>query len=146
MNTLNIVRKMSNIISLIVGGTVDITAHEKLGEHKIAELCKAMGDDCGGTSVDKEFLQIFYDVVGKDLIDQMKKQDVESYLDLCRTFESTKRSLQMNKRSKVNITIPFVTLDELCKEHHKKDFSTKLSESKYNGNISLFKDRLCIDL
>jgi hypothetical protein len=45
----------------------------------------------------------------------------------------------MNKRSKVTITIPFVTLDELCKEHHKKDFSTKLSESKYNGNISLFK-------
>jgi hypothetical protein len=40
MNTLNIVRKMSNIISLIVGGTVDITAHEKLGEHKIAELEK----------------------------------------------------------------------------------------------------------
>ena len=76
----------------------------------------------------------------------MKKEDVESYLDLCRAFESTKRSLQMNKRSKVNITIPFVTLNELCKEHHKKDFSTKLSESKYNGNISLFKDRLCIDL
>jgi pyrroline-5-carboxylate reductase len=69
MNILNIVRKMSNIISLIVGGTVDITAHEKFGEHKIAELCKAMRDDCGGTSVDKEFLQIFYDVVGKDLID-----------------------------------------------------------------------------
>jgi hypothetical protein len=43
-----------------------------------------MGDDCGGTSVDKEFLQIFDDVVGKDLIDQMKKEDVESYLDLCR--------------------------------------------------------------
>lgn len=146
MNILNIVRKMSNIISLIVGGTVDITAHEKFGEHKIAELCKAMRDDCGGTSVDKEFLQIFDDVVGKDLIDQMKKEDVESYLDLCRAFESTKRSLQMNKRSKVNITIPFVTLNELCKEHHKKDFSTKLSESKYNGNISLFKDRLCIDL
>jgi hypothetical protein len=52
----------------------------------------------------------------------MKKEDVESYLDLCRAFESTKRSLQMNKRSKVNITIPFVTLNELCKEHHKKDF------------------------
>jgi hypothetical protein len=43
---------------------MDITAHEKFGEHKIAELCKAMRDDCGGTSVDKEFLQIFYDVVG----------------------------------------------------------------------------------
>ena len=69
MNILNIVGKMSNIISLIVGGTVDITALEKFGEHKIAELCKAMRDDCGGTSVDKEFLQIFYDVVGKDLID-----------------------------------------------------------------------------
>jgi hypothetical protein len=50
-------------------------------EFKIAELCKAMGDDCGGTSVDKEFLQIFDDVVGKDLIDQMKKEDVESYLE-----------------------------------------------------------------
>jgi hypothetical protein len=56
---------MSNIISLIVGGTVDITAHEKLGEHKIAELCKAMGDDCGGTSVDKEFLQIQGSLVDK---------------------------------------------------------------------------------
>lgn len=146
MNTFNIVRKISNIISLIVGGNVDITAHEKLGEHKITELCKATGDDCGGTSVDKEFLQILYDVVGKDLIDKMKKEDVESYLDLCRAFESAKRTVHLNKLPKVNITIPFVTLDGLCKTRHRKDFSTKLSESKYAGNISLFKDRLCIDL
>lgn len=128
------------------GGTVDITAHEKLGEHKIAELCKATGDDCGGTSVDKEFLQILYDVVGKDVINKMKKEDVESYLDLCRAFESTKRNLRLNNRSKVNITIPFVALNGLCQTHHRKNFATKLSESKYAGNISLFKDRLCIDL
>lgn len=109
-------------------------------------MCKATGDDCGGTSVDKEFLQILYDVVGKDVMDKMKREDVESYLDLCRAFESTKRNLLLNNRSKVNITIPFVALDGLCQTHHRKNFATKLSESKYAGNISLFKDRLCIDL
>lgn len=127
------------------GGTVDITAHEKVGENKMVELCKSTGDDCGGTAVDKEFLQIFYDIVGRNLIDQMRSEDIESYLDLQRSFETTKRNIHADKRSKINITIPYVTIDGLCKTHHRVDFSTKLSESKYADVITLFKDRLCFD-
>ncbi|XP_063441287.1 heat shock 70 kDa protein 12A-like [Mytilus trossulus] len=129
------------------GGTVDITAHEKLDEHKMVELCKATGDDCGGTSVDKEFLQIFHDIVGKDVMESLAREEVDSYLDLCRSFETTKRNKfdANNIRPKVTIIFPFVSIDKLCKRKLDKEFETLLTESKYSQKITLKNDKLIID-
>ncbi|XP_076112306.1 heat shock 70 kDa protein 12A-like isoform X1 [Mytilus galloprovincialis] len=129
------------------GGTVDITAHEKLDEHTMVELCKATGDDCGGSSVDKEFLQIFDDIVGKDVMKSLACEEVDSYLDLCRSFETTKRKLEASSiRPKVTITFPFFAIDKLCKRKRDKEFETLLSESKYSQKITLKNDKLIIDL
>ncbi|CAG2221303.1 unnamed protein product [Mytilus edulis] len=129
------------------GGTVDITAHEKLDEHTMVELCKATGDDCGGSSVDKEFLQIFDDIVGKDVMKSLACEEVDSYLDLCRSFETTKRKLEASSiRPKITIIFPFFAIDKLCKRKRDKEFETLLSESKYSQKIKLKNDKLIIDL
>jgi hypothetical protein len=46
----------SFVIFYLSGGTVDITAHHKVGEDDLQELCSASGGACGGTTVDKEYL------------------------------------------------------------------------------------------
>jgi hypothetical protein len=47
-----------------LGGTADITVHEKLEGTNLKELCKASGDACGGTSVDNAFFQTFVKILG----------------------------------------------------------------------------------
>lgn len=45
-------------IFIILGGTADITVHEKLSDGCLKELCRATGGDCGGTCVDLEYIQV----------------------------------------------------------------------------------------
>ena len=70
--------------ALFSGGTADITVHEKLSNDRLKELCRASGGDCGGTSVDNAFFQIFVKLVGAPLLNIMKKEDPSAYLDIFR--------------------------------------------------------------
>jgi hypothetical protein len=54
--------------ALFSGGTADITVHEKLSNGRLKELCRASGDDCGGTSVDNAFYRIFVKLVGAPMV------------------------------------------------------------------------------
>ena len=52
--------------SFISGGTGDITVHEQLSNGSLQELDSASGGECGGTSVDSAFYQIFVEIVEKN--------------------------------------------------------------------------------
>lgn len=52
------------IISLILGGTVDITIHEVVDHEKLKELNYASGGAWGGTCVDKAFEMFLRKIVG----------------------------------------------------------------------------------
>jgi hypothetical protein len=65
-----------------------ITVHEKLSNGSLKELCSAYGGDCGGTSVDNAFYQIFAKLVGAPLMNEMKREEPEAYLDIFREFEA----------------------------------------------------------
>jgi hypothetical protein len=47
----------------IFRGTADITVHEKIGDGKVKELCRANGSNCGGTSIDNAFIELMENVV-----------------------------------------------------------------------------------
>lgn len=67
-----------------LGGTVDITVHEKMAGGFLKEISRATGGDCGGTSVDVEFIQLLTKIFGTPLIHSMKREQPEAFLDLIR--------------------------------------------------------------
>lgn len=97
----------------ILGGTVDITVHEKNPDGTLREVVKASGNGCGGTSVDDEFIQMFVTIFGRPLMDSLKSEFPDSYLYLLRSKENVKRVYQTSQTRKVHITIPRSTLDDL---------------------------------
>ncbi|CAC5408537.1 unnamed protein product [Mytilus coruscus] len=127
------------------GGTVDITVHEKLAGGALKEISRATGGDCGGTSVDADFIQLLAKIFGAPLIHTMKREQPEAYLDLLREFETVKRTITPSKQGKVNMAIPFATLDALCKKHLKEELSTTLLASLYANSISIRGDKMRID-
>lgn len=130
---------------LHLGGTVDITVHEKLAGGGLKEISRATGGDCGGTSIDAEFIQLLAKIFGAPLIHTMKREQPEAYLDLIREFETVKRTITASREGKINMTIPYATLDSLCKKHLKEDLPSTLSLSPYANTISIRGDKMRID-
>ncbi|VDI59190.1 Hypothetical predicted protein [Mytilus galloprovincialis] len=117
------------------GGTADITLHEKLPDGQLKEICRADGNDCGGTSVDNAFFQLFVKIVGAPLMNTMKLKEPGAYLDIFRAFENVKRTIDTTTTGKVNVTFPFATFDSLCQKHLSESFDSALASSKYKGDI-----------
>ncbi|XP_071145053.1 heat shock 70 kDa protein 12A-like [Mytilus edulis] len=108
----------------------------------LKEVCQATGDACGGTSIDNEFFQLFVKIVGAPLMNSLSKNDPSAYLDLFREFEIVKRTINPNKKGKMNFTIPFVALDELCKNTFEEDLPTTVSSCSLSDKICLRGDKM----
>ena len=132
----------SFVIFYLSGGTVDITAHHKVGEDDLQELCSASSGACGGTTVDKEFLNLYEAIVGERVMETLPKDHTVSYLDLLREFETAKRNITESKRRMINFTIPLTDLNALCERFLGKDFKTAIRDSEYYDKISIIGDKM----
>lgn len=128
-----------------LGGTADITIHEKLVGDNLKEICRASGGDCGGTAVDAAFIQMLAKIVGAPLVNSLKQEEPTAYLDLLREFETVKRTVTSSKSGKINMAIPYATLDSLCKKHLGEDLYSSLISSPYALSIALRGDKMRID-
>ncbi|CAC5393202.1 unnamed protein product [Mytilus coruscus] len=57
----------------------------------LEELSRASGGACGGTTVDKEFLNLFECIVGKKVMKFVQEEHTAGYIGLMRDFETIKR-------------------------------------------------------
>ena len=126
----------------ILGGTADITVHEKASNDQLKELCRATGNDCGGTSIDARFFKLLQEIAGEKVISEFKEKNPLSYLDLVREFEVVKRTVRTENKTKVNLTIPFVAIDGKCKDFGGKSLQSAIDSSSYVDKITIFSDKL----
>lgn len=107
-------------------------------------MTKASGNGCGGTSVDDAFIQLFVRIFGRPLLNSLKSESPESYLYLLRSIENVKRTFQPTQNRKVNLTIPYATLDDLCQSNLGETIKNVLSSSSLACNIEICKDKMRI--
>lgn len=134
------------LVADLGGGTADITVHEKTCFNTIKEVCKASGNDCGGTSVDGAFFQMLVKIFGAPLLNLLKREDPSSYLDLFREFETVKRTITAAKTGKVNITMPYAALDQFCKRHLGEDLPSTVGTSPFAKQIIMRADKMRVDV
>ncbi|CAG2210703.1 unnamed protein product [Mytilus edulis] len=127
------------------GATVDVTVHDQLFGGRIKEFCRRTNGGCGGTSVDTCFIHMFENIFGKPLLNTMKREHPLVYLELLREIETVKMTIIPTKTGKINIKVPFPTLDALCKTHLQKDVISTVLESTYSRSISIRGDKMRIE-
>lgn len=84
-------------------------------------------------------------VFGSPIMKKIKEKDPSAYLDLFREFESVKRTITPAKDSKVNITIPFVSLDAQCKKVLGENLVDVVESSPYRNLITVRGDKMRVD-
>ncbi|XP_071128428.1 heat shock 70 kDa protein 12B-like [Mytilus edulis] len=130
----------------IGGGTVDIVAHKKLIHDKVEELCSASGNHCGGTSIDREFMQMIETIVGENVIKGLKKEYALDHLEFIRALEILKNCIGKREKPTINMSIPITALNDLCEKFGKGSFSAAVSQSDYKNYLEIKKNKLQVHM
>ena len=127
---------------LCIGGTADITVHEKIEGGQLRVLHQATGGACGGTYVDKEFENRLTYILGERVMKQLREEHAQAYLDIFREFEIAKRSIKSCDTDEIRMTISYVTVNELCEKIENK---TLKEAFKNVDGMKIKADKLHID-
>lgn len=76
---------------------------------------------------------------------KLQKEYTSSYMDLFREFETLKRTIKNNTSGKVNFTVPYVVLDQICKENLDEDFPKTVKASTLADKLSILGDKIRFD-
>jgi hypothetical protein len=82
------------ILADLGGGTVDVCAHEIIGDGKLRELYRASGGDYGGNKVDLEFYKFMIKLVGGPVWTLFEENHMLLYLDFLKEFETKKKAFK----------------------------------------------------
>ncbi|WAQ99137.1 HS12A-like protein [Mya arenaria] len=115
------------------GGTVDVTVHEVKPDGTLKELHKASGGAWGGTKVDQAYMELYENLLGKDVMEEFKHKSKFDFLDMHRDFEIKKRNLNIESEN-INIRLSAALAD------HTKEMTNKTVAK--NVEIKGFSDRI----
>ena len=128
---------MQFLFLFVVGGTTDITVHEKQTDGTLKELTKASGDGVGGVSVDEALMEEIQNALHKNVLSTLQTEKPNNnvltilqtekpivYLDMYNDVEKTKRTITTSTSRTVPFRINYTVLDKLFKTH----FGGSLSE------------------
>lgn len=114
-----------------VGGTFDVTVHEKIEGGKLREIHQATGGPWGGTAVDTAFEHRLTEILGEKVMKKLREIRTETYLDIFgRDFEIAKRGLKSTGGDTIRMNISYVVLDELCQEIEKRSLLDMFKDVK----------------
>lgn len=96
--------------------------------------------------MDDRFFQFLVSIFGCPLLMDLKKEQTGAYLDLFREFEIVKQTITTTKEGKVNIIVPYVAINKLCKKHYPgEELPDIVASSSKKDWIGMTEDKLRID-
>ena len=125
----------------ISGGTIDITIHEVTSTGGLKEVHAASGGGWGGILVDEAFRDVLTDIVGKERYRKFMEQETDDWIDLWRTFEVKKKTIDPTTTAKTNMKIP-LSLIEFYKTETRQDLRDRIAETKYASQMKLSGDKI----
>ena len=91
---------------MLLGGTIDITAHEVLDYGTVREIIKSNGGHSGGTNVDREYLDFIKCLLDESVTKSMEQNEHQVFYEVCRDIENSKRTVKPLPDMQFNARIP----------------------------------------
>ena len=130
---------------MLLGGTIDITAHEVSNDGTVREIIKSNGGNWGGTSVDREYTDFIKCLVTESVTQSIEKKEPHVFFEVCREFETAKRTIKPQSDMKFNVRIPSQLGEAYAKLKQGEDLKSKrfvLTKGQRNVSLSFIGDKL----
>ena len=96
----------SSFCFLILGGTLDVTAHERQDDGTIKEIHKVTGGPYGGSKVNHQFEGLLNELFGDEELFEYRKVFPADWLKLKNDFEEKKRNNRALQGKETKILLP----------------------------------------
>ena len=96
----------SSFCCLILGGTLDVTAHERQDDGTIKEIHKVTGGPYGGSKVNHQFEGLLNELFGDEELYEYRKVFPADWLKLKNDFEEKKRNNRALQGKETKILLP----------------------------------------
>lgn len=106
------------------------------------EVYKASSEECGGTALNSNVLGVLEEIIGNKAFSEFKKNYEETYKDLLGEIEVFKRNINPESDRAIHITIPYVSLHEICIKMCNTHINDLFAESLWRNHISIIRDKL----
>ena len=122
---------------------MDTTVREVLQDRTLRELTKASGGAWGGAKVNLEFFDFIQNIVGKDVMQTLRKEHHSESLDFDKEIEQKKRCLETDNQKRLVIKLPAIILEKF-EELNGVKLSEHIKRSKWGNSMDLKNDKLRI--
>jgi len=120
----------------VIGGTVDVSVHEKNPDGTLKELHRPSGGPWGGTTVDNHYIAWMTKLFGRNAIKELTADFMADYLYMLREFENKKRTVTLDLNQTITLRIPSA-LNEKC-----KNIESQLARLKLEKDVNVLKDKI----
>jgi len=127
--------------SMLAGGTVDVSVHEKNLDGSLKELHAASGGPWGGTCVDKCYIDWLTQMFGKEAIERLKRESMGDYVDMLRDFENKKRNISPDTTGLITLRV-CVALKEYHDESDEENIVSKIARMNLKEEVKFQRDKL----
>lgn len=128
---------------LLLGGTADITVHQKCEDNTLEEVLPASGGPWGGKAVDDQFIKFLSELVEEKVWENFKSEHMEDYLEITRSFETKKRTIKPDKSGSTRMPIPQALVKLCTKSHRVKTFKEVIEKNEaHKNNVDIVTGKL----
>ncbi|XP_060596211.1 heat shock 70 kDa protein 12B-like [Ruditapes philippinarum] len=128
-----------------LGGTADISVHEKQIDDTLKELHKASGGPWGGIIVDNNYLEWLTKIFGNTTMQKFKSKQMEDYFQMLRDFEIKKRSVTPELKGKFTFRL-FSSIKELYQESNMPPLGKRVADLGLSGMVTFTGDKMRVDV
>ncbi|VDH95526.1 Hypothetical predicted protein [Mytilus galloprovincialis] len=123
------------IIVDLGGGTADISINEVTKEHNLKTIDRASGGDWGGTNIDKKYLKFLGEVLGNNIMEEIKRDYRSDLLEIQQDFEEQKRKVTPDRDHDVVIRMPGGVMEII--RNKKQKLADIVESSQHSGTVSV---------
>jgi hypothetical protein len=131
-------------LNIDIGGTADISVHEKQPSGQLKELHKASGGPWGGSYVDNNYISCLTNIFGKATFDRFKTEQMADFIDLHREFETKKRGMRFDTEGKITFKVSAAMM-EIFKDIENHSLEDRIEDLGLSGKMSITGDKLRVD-
>lgn len=124
---------------------IDVIVQESRAGGDTQEITRTTSGECGKTSVNAAFVQMLSNIFGGPLLQTLRIDHPLAYEYLLREFEKIERKIKPTHTGFINMTIPYSTLNSLCKTFLEKDLTSVMLTYYKSGSIFIRGDKMRID-
>ena len=116
--------------------------HQIAESGRLKEVMAASGGGWGGTLVDKAFEKLLFDIVGEDVYERFKTEEPDDWIELGRTFEQKKKTIDPDRDNRIIIRIPRSLTELYEDENDGETLEEAIAESEFSSDVELNRDKM----